>query len=258
MAAIGGKDPISPFDRLHMAIAGSEAYRDAIRESSPDLPDWLTPASVINFGDLRTFEDEVKAVAGQTIVDLGCGGGGPGLWVAERAGASLIGVDASRAAVGVAAALAKSRGMTDRARFVLGDLGATGLPDECADGVVSLDALMFVEPRGAALEIRRLLKPGGRLVARVVESLVDPFTPTLVRDYRPIFEEVGFTIVRHEEAADYQARSLSFFRAIDQRADALYTELGSAADVLIDEARDSLEKSTRSSRVRTMFLTAQR
>ena len=125
MAAIGGINSDSPFDRLHMAIAGSKPYRDAIRQSSPGLPEWLTPASVINIGDLQSFADEVKVVADQTIVDLGCGGGGPSLWVAEETGASLIGVDASNAAVTIAAALAKSRGMTYRAHFVLGQIEAT-------------------------------------------------------------------------------------------------------------------------------------
>jgi SAM-dependent methyltransferase len=256
MAAISGKNSISPFDRLHMAIAGSKAYRDAIRQSSPSLPEWLTPASVINIGDLQTFADEVKVVAGQTIVDLGCGGGGPSLWIAERTGASLIGVDASHAAVTIAAALARSRGMTDRVHFVLGEIGATGLPDHCADSVISLDALMFVDPRAAVLEIRRLLRPGARIIVRTVESLVEPFMPTLVRDYRPIFEDVGFTILRHEEAVDYRDRSLAFFREIERRSDELYAELGTAADVLIDEARESLERGKKSPRVRTIFLMA--
>jgi hypothetical protein len=36
----------------------------------------------------------------QTMVDLGCGRGGPGLWLASRAGAHLIGIDASAAVPG--------------------------------------------------------------------------------------------------------------------------------------------------------------
>jgi ubiquinone/menaquinone biosynthesis C-methylase UbiE len=258
MAALEGNDSISPFDRLHMAIFESEAYRDAIRESSPELPEWLTPASVIDICDLQTFADEVNIGAGHTIIDLGCGGGGPGLWVAEQTGASLIGVDASSAAVGIASALAASRNIANRSRFIIADFCATGLPDKYADAIMSLDALMFANARGAALEIQRIMKPGARVVVRSVESLVAPFTPTLVRDYRPIFEEVGFTILRYEEAPDYRDRSLAFFNAIARRSDELYAELGSAADILIDEARDSIEKSKNSPRVRTIFLTAQR
>ena len=102
-----------------------------------------------------------------------------------------------------------------------------------------------------------MAKRGARAVVRSVETLVDPFTPTLVRDYRPIFEAAGFTILQYEEVADYRDRSLIYFRAIEERADAMYAEIGSAADILIDEARDSLEKAKKSPRVRTVFLVAQ-
>jgi ubiquinone/menaquinone biosynthesis C-methylase UbiE len=254
----GGKDADSPFDRLHTAIANSSAYREALRASCPSLPDWLTPASVLSEADLRTIAADLEVLDGQTIIDLGCGAGGPGLWVAEKTGASLVGVDGSAAAVAIAGALAESRGMSHRASFRVADFAATGLPDECADGVMCLDALMFVDPRLAALEIRRLTKRGARIVARSVESLVDPFTSTLVRDYRPIFEAAGFTILRYEEVADYRDRSLMYFRAIEERAEAMYAEIGSAADILINEARDSLEKAQKSPRVRTVFLVAQR
>jgi ubiquinone/menaquinone biosynthesis C-methylase UbiE len=257
MGSGGVDDTDSPFDRLHTAIANSSAYREALRASCPDLPDWLTPASVLNEADLNTIAADLEVVNGQTIIDLGCGAGGPGLWVAEKTGASLIGVDGSAAAVAIAGALAASRGMARRARFILADLAATGLPDEIADGVMSLDALMFVDPWPATREIRRLTKQGARVVVRSVESLIDPFTPTLVRDYRPIFESVGFTILRYEEVADYRDRSLMYFRAIEERAGVMYAEIGSEADILIDQARDSLEKAQKSPRVRTVFLVAQ-
>jgi ubiquinone/menaquinone biosynthesis C-methylase UbiE len=257
MDVVGGDCAFSPFDSLHTAI-GSEAYRQAIRASGSDLPDWVVPASVLNIDDLRIFAANCRVGASQSIVDLGCGGGGPSLWIAEQTGASLIGVDASSTAVTMAVALAQSRGMTDRARFVHGDLTATALPAACADGIMSLDALMFVDPRSAVREIRRLLKRGARVVVRAVESLVEPFTPTLVRDYGPLFEEAGFTVLRHEEVTNYRARSLAYFRAIEARAAAMYAEIGSAANILIDEARESLEKSEVPPRVRTIFLTAQR
>jgi ubiquinone/menaquinone biosynthesis C-methylase UbiE len=252
-----GDSEFSPFDHLHTTTS-SNAYRQAIRASSPDVPEWLIPASVINIGDLRTFAAEVNVGAGQTFVDLGCGGGGPGLWVAEQTGASLIGVDASRRAVAIAGALAEIRGMTDRARFVVGNLSATALPDECADGIMSLDALMFVEPRGAAFEMRRLMKRGARVVVRAAESLVEPFALTVVRDYRPIFEEAGFTILRHEEVVDYRVRSLAYFQAIEKQANAMFAEIGPTADLLIDEARESVASAQKAPRVRTVFLVAQR
>jgi ubiquinone/menaquinone biosynthesis C-methylase UbiE len=77
----------------------------------------------------------------------------------------LIGVDFSTVAVQQATDRAALFGLTDRARFVVGDLAATGLADGTADGVVSMDALHFAaKPTAAAREARRLLRPGGRLV----------------------------------------------------------------------------------------------
>jgi SAM-dependent methyltransferase len=241
-----------------MAITGNAAFREAIRASSPDLPDWLTPASVIDIGDLKYIAAAMDVRPGDTIVDLGCGGGGPGLWIAERSGASLVGVDASAIAIRSAEALAESRSMASRARFQRADLSATGLPDECAGGIMCLDVLMFVEPRSAVREIGRLIRRGGIVVARAVESLVEPFMPTLVRDYRPIFEEARFTIVHREEVADFSDRSLTYFQAIADRADAMRAEIGAAADILIGMAADSLARAKKPPRVRTVYVVARR
>lgn len=70
--------------------------------------------------------------------------GAPGLWLAQSQGASLIGVDFSAVAVQQASDRAALFGLADRARFVVGDLAATGLPDASADVVVSIDLRMRV------------------------------------------------------------------------------------------------------------------
>jgi ubiquinone/menaquinone biosynthesis C-methylase UbiE len=69
------------------------------------------------------------------------GRGGPGLWLAQSRGARLIGVDFSAVAVQQATDRAALFELADRARFVVGDLAATGLADGAADAVVAIDAL---------------------------------------------------------------------------------------------------------------------
>ncbi len=150
---------------------------------------------------------------------------------------SLIGIDFSDAAVKAAISLAEYRNMTSRAQFVAADAVATGIRSGPIAGIMSVDALMFIDPERVAEEIARLLKPGGVLAATAVESLVDPFMPTLVRDYRPIFETAGFRIRLHEELTGHDDQQLALYRALCERDVALRAEIGEAAEALLGEAR---------------------
>jgi SAM-dependent methyltransferase len=74
-------------------------------------------------------------------------------------------VDFSLVAVDQAGHRAALFGLADRARFAVGDLTRTGLPQASADAVVSIDAFHFAaDPAAAADEARRILRPGRRLV----------------------------------------------------------------------------------------------
>ena len=81
------------FNKMYLAINGSRVYREAVRASANGLPDWLVPFSTINARLLERFATELDVKEGETLVDLACGAGGPGLWVAEHTGASLMGID---------------------------------------------------------------------------------------------------------------------------------------------------------------------
>lgn len=248
----------SAFDPLHSVVTRSTAYREVIRACSPDLPDWLVPASVIDLRDLERVARALCLASDETFFDLGCGAGGPTIWISERSGASFVGVDKSPVAIRAAEALAKTRGLSEIGRFVVGDITATNLPDACADGIMSIDTLMFVEPTSAVAEIARLLRPGRSAVVRTVESLVEPFTSTIVQDYRPLFEASGLAVTHHDELAGHQKRSTDFFMAILARADLMFAEVGEAAAILIEEASESMKKATAAPRVRTVYIEATR
>ncbi len=249
--------PADHFDRIFAALATSQVYREAMHAADPELPDWLAPYSTVTFKDLTRIASLLKVGPGDTFVDLACGLGGPGIWVTEHTGAALVGVDFSAAAVKAAQTLAQQRGLTTRARFVVAQAVATGLESASVNGVMSIDALMFIHPC-AVHEIARILKPNGTAVVRAAETLVDPFLPTLVRDYRPIFEAAGFTVEVREEVADFEASSLGVYRAWLERADELRREIGPPAEELITEALEGLEKAKRPPRVREVLLVARR
>jgi SAM-dependent methyltransferase len=118
---------------------------------------------------------------------------------------------------------------------------------------------MFIDADAAAREIARILKPGGRFVATAAESLVEPFMPTVVRDYRPIFESAGFRTVYHEPIEGRDAAQLRFYLALEARGDRLRLEIGEAAEILIEEARNGIERArTGTLRIRDVLFVAEK
>lgn len=122
----------------------------------------------------KLLEDLVGQVAcgpDDLVVDLGCGAGGVGLWLARRLGCRVVGVDRSRPGIEIAARRATEWGLDRSARFRVGQFDETGLDDQSVDAVVSIDALPFAVDVDAALgEIHRILRPGGRLVFTAREA----------------------------------------------------------------------------------------
>jgi SAM-dependent methyltransferase len=110
-------------------------------------------------------ESEVGAlgdVTGLDVVELGCGTAYLSAWLA-RSGARPIGVDVTPAQLATARRCMSVTGI----EFPLleADAGATGLPDACADLVVSeYGASTWVDPGRRVPEAARLLRAHGRLV----------------------------------------------------------------------------------------------
>lgn len=108
--------------------------------------------------------DALAAAPGERILDIGCG---PGFYVAElldRVGAqgSVVGVDSSAPMLGIAGRRCEGH---DNVELLEGDATALPVDDGGFDAAVSVQVLEYVEDIPAALrEIRRALRPGGRLV----------------------------------------------------------------------------------------------
>jgi SAM-dependent methyltransferase len=116
-------------------------------------------------------------VAGRRVLDAGCGSGPLTAALRDR-GAVVTGVDASAAML----ALARRR-LGDDVPLHLADLsGRLPFADGAFDDVVASLVLHYLEDWGPALaEIRRVLKPGGRLIA----SVDHPFVAYTFEDPRP-------------------------------------------------------------------------
>lgn len=102
-------------------------------------------------------------VSGRRILDAGCGSGP--LSAALRArGARVTGFDVSAAMVD----LARQRLGDDADLHVMDLAGPLSFPDAAFDDVVASLVLHYLEDwNGALAELRRVLKPGGRLILSV-------------------------------------------------------------------------------------------
>src|SRR6185312_12871170 len=96
--------------------------------------------------------------AGERVIDVGCG---PGYLCAEMAaaGASVVGVDPSPSML----ALAEQRG--SGVELLQGDALSLPVEDGSFDAAVSTQVYEYVADIGGAFaEVRRVLRPGGRLL----------------------------------------------------------------------------------------------
>jgi len=107
-----------------------------------------------------------RIAAGERVLDVACGTGLVAL-AAAQGGASVLGVDLSGAMVEAATARAHQRGL-GHASFARMDAENLALPDAAFDVVLCGLGLMYMpEPARALREMRRVLRPGGRLALAV-------------------------------------------------------------------------------------------
>jgi len=113
----------------------------------------------------RAAQRSLDAQAGEHILDIGCGCGESSLELARAVGASgsVTGFDISRPMLEIARARAAEAGLP-QARFVEADAQTYPFPPGEADAVFSRFGVMFfADPTAAFANIRKGLKPGGRL-----------------------------------------------------------------------------------------------
>lgn len=223
------------FRVMFEAQANSPTLRAVWREAyGDDYPDDADPLSFVTKSDLRTIVEALGVRAGDDLVDLGCGAGGPGAYVARATGARLTGIDRSEAAL----ALARARhlaSLAEGSRFLRGEFAATGLPDGFARGAMSTDALLFAPDAAAAFaEAARIVGPGGRLAFTSFELRVRSQTLEAgpIPDYRPVLERAGFVVEVYAEAPDWEARMRAVFAGILAQREPLARELGEPAAML--------------------------
>jgi ubiquinone/menaquinone biosynthesis C-methylase UbiE len=102
--------------------------------------------------------------ADDTVLDAGAGLGGPARYLADRFGCRVIGVDLTPVYVEIGQLVSDRTGLGDRVDLRVGDITALDLDDASVDHAWSQHVAMNIADRPALYaELRRVLKPGGRL-----------------------------------------------------------------------------------------------
>jgi ubiquinone/menaquinone biosynthesis C-methylase UbiE len=210
-----------------------------------DYPGEAAPYGFVTLTDLRRTARTLRLQPGQLLVDLGCGRGGPGLWVARAMRSRLIGIDDSVVGIAQATQRAALFGMQDEPVFQVSTADATGLEDGSIDGAMSVDAFgAFGDKLAVMRETARILRPGGRLVATYWDSIKPrvPGSSSYPYDelyFRWAFHQAGFAVIIYDETRNHRERQLAVYEAVCRQEAALREEMGEALNHVIEEARSS-------------------
>ena len=149
------------FDQPESAVQ-ARIWADVLGD---EYPAELAPFSYTTRSELQFIADALAVGGGDVLVDIGCGRGGPGLWVAATTGACYVGIDIAASALDAVSRRAERLALSTRVRAIEGSFDSLPLDDAEADAVMSIDALLFAPDKAtAAAEMARVLRPGGRLV----------------------------------------------------------------------------------------------
>jgi len=223
-----------------------------------EYPDGVEPYSHVTRSELARFCVEVAIDEKAHLVDVGCGRGGPGLWVAAHTGARLTGIDIAASALKASGDRAHSLGLASRSRYLLGSFDALPLESGSADAVMSVDALLFaLDKRAAAVEMARVLRPHGRLVLTSWDYHSQPVgRPPQVEDHRPLLRAAGFDVKAYDETDDWLGRQSRTAAGLLAAAEELAAESGSD----VATVRNGLQEmvATFATMLRRVFVVAQK
>ena len=156
-----------------LAESGVEACCAALYES-PAVR-WFLGGELHPGGEATTRRslELIELRPGERLLDVGSGDGTSALLAAREFGCLVAGVDYGAGAVGDAQQAADAAGLCDRVGFVVGEAGALPFADGEFDVVLCECSLStFPDKAPAVAEMRRVLRPGGRVA--ISDVIGDP------------------------------------------------------------------------------------
>lgn len=161
-------------EQLPEPAVSPDAYdEDYYREWCAGYAEWVASDGRSVAGIYPGFLHRAGLRAGDVVVDMGTGRGELPVTAIEMGASRAYGVEYSSAAVGMAQQTLEAHGVGDRAEIILCDARSVPLPDGFADLVCFVDVVEHLTPaelHRALVEARRMLKPGGRVVAHTMPN----------------------------------------------------------------------------------------
>jgi SAM-dependent methyltransferase len=139
-------------EQARVGVHANKKFYSVTRASESYVDDWLG-----------------RHVPGSVFLDYACGNGRRAIQAAQLGASLSVGLDISEVSVRNARRAADLAGVGTRCRFVQGDCEATELPDASVDVILCSGMLHHLDLQRAYPELRRVLRPGGRLLG--VEAL---------------------------------------------------------------------------------------
>ena len=211
------------YDAVYHALPRGQTFSRLWRMNAyrGDFPEQFAHIGFLTLPEAQRLRELLQIRPGEALVDLACGAGGPGLWMASQSAAFLVGVDPATLA------------SPPRARFQQGTFEQTNVADAAASAVMSIEAFQYApDKRAAFAEFARIMRPGAR--AGIVCFEVDPAkvegVPVLgvdpVADYRALMAAAGLDVEVYEETPGWQERVYAAYSAIAENSDTLIAEMG--------------------------------
>lgn len=197
-----------------------------------DYPAGLHHYGYLTTHDLQAIAARLPLAPGSTLLDLGCGKGGPGLWLAQHLRLKLIGMDIIPEAIAQAQQFQEHFDLAYPADFQIGQFYHIPLPDQSVDAIISIDSLWAAPDKLQALkEIKRVMKPGAPFVFTHWDLLaVDPV---------PQLQTSGLTFIDRQDTPNWKTYQQNVYQGILKHRDDLIAEMGPGANMLLYEAQAS-------------------
>jgi ubiquinone/menaquinone biosynthesis C-methylase UbiE len=208
-------------DNFHHGYWDSDEDQSSNREASDKLTDLLIERS----GDLSSG----------TVLDVGCGIGLATFRLAEHSGFQITGVSNNQKQLDQANELAAQRGLADRVKFEFADALQLPYADGTFDLVWLFETLPHLDRLAGLREVKRVLKPGGRVViadmflnrqpspedlalVREHEAMTAAAPMLLEHDYRDVVRESGLVLTEFKDVSPNTYRTgLCVNKALNER-----------------------------------------